>query len=362
MSVARVLFLQVCIFVCYQVGICQVAEPLFFQDKSHDFGDVVEQNGPVMNEFIFFNKSTQPITILSVQPSCGCTTPGWTKEPIAPGKSGLIKASFDPKGRPGYFNKSLTVTTDFEGTAIILQIKGNVIDKKAETGPYDLVVEKGNLRFRNTSFNVGKVFLNKENPAVEFPLYNNSNDSIKILAVIAPPHIKLVYPKVLPPKLLTKFSIVYRAKVEGKYGFCSNSLTIKTTDKMLPEKQFPVYATVEEYFAPLTPDEQLAAPILVVNDYQLDFGKIRNGVEVTRSLKARNRGKKDLIIRHIQSNCTCLVVNFNRMKLKPNEEATIEFRFDPTGREGLQNKALTIYANDPVNPVQRILVKGYIDN
>jgi hypothetical protein len=50
------------------------------------------------------------------------------------------------------------------------------------------------------------------------------------------------------------------------------------------------------------------------------------------------------------------------MKLKPNEEATIEFRFDPTGREGLQNKALTIYANDPVNPVQRILVKGYIEN
>ncbi len=362
MSVARVLFLQVCIFVCYQVGICQVAEPLFFQDKSHDFGDVVEQNGPVMNEFIFFNKSTQPITILSVQPSCGCTTPGWTKEPIAPGKSGLIKASFDPKGRPGYFNKSLTVSTDFEGATIILQIKGNVIDKKSETGPYDLVVEKGNLRFRNTSFNVGKVFINRENPGVEFPLYNNGNDSIKILEVIAPPHIKLFYPKVLPPKSSAKFSIVYRANVEGKYGFCTNSVTIKTTDKMLPEKQFPVYATVEEYFASLTPEEQSKAPSLIVNDYQLDFGKIRNGVEVSRLLKVRNKGKKDLIIRHVQSNCTCLVVNFSSMKLKPNEEATIEFRFDPTGREGLQNKALTIYANDPVNPVQRILVKGYIEN
>ncbi|MCA4894253.1 MAG: DUF1573 domain-containing protein [Cytophagales bacterium] len=362
MAIKRVFLLQLWVLIGCQLSFGQAAEPLFFQDKSHDFGDVIEHNGPVVHEFIFFNKSTRPITILSVQPSCGCTTPGWTKEPIVPGKSGLIKASFDPKGRPGYFNKSLTVTTDFEGTTAILQIKGNVIDKKSETGPYDLVVEKGNLRFRNTSFNVGKVFINRENPGVEFPVYNNSKDSIKILDVIAPPHIKLVYPKVLPPKLLTKFSIVYRAKVEGKYGFCSNSLTIKTTDKMLPEKQFPVYATVEEYFAPLTPDEQLAAPILVVNDYQLDFGKIRNGVEVSRLLKARNKGKKELIIRHIQSNCTCLIVNSSRMKLKPNEEATIEFRFDPTGREGLQNKALTIYANDPVNPVQRILVKGYIDN
>jgi hypothetical protein len=362
MSVARVLFLQVCIFVCYQVGICQVAEPLFFQDKVHDFGDVVEHNGPVVYEFIFFNKSTRPITILSVQPSCGCTTPGWSKEPITPGKSGLIKASFDPKGRPGYFNKSLTVSTDFEGATIILQIKGNVIDKKSETGPYDLVVEKGNLRFRNTSFNVGKVFINKENPAVEFPLYNNGDDSIRILEVIAPPHVKFSYPKTVPPKSSAKFGIVYRANVEGKYGFCTSSLTVKTNDKMMPEKQFPVYATVEEYFATLTPEEQLTAPSLIFNDYQLDFGKIRNGVEASRSLKARNKGKKDLIIRHIQSNCTCLVVNFSSMKLKSNEEAKIEFRFDPTGREGLQNKALTVYSNDPVNPVQRILVKGYIDN
>lgn len=354
--------MQFLVLIACQLSFGQAAEPLFFQDKSHDFGDVVEHNGPVEYEFIFINKSTRAITILSVQPSCGCTTPGWTKEPIAAGKSGQIKASFDPKGRPGYFNKSLTVTTDFEGSTVILQIKGNVIDKKSETGPYDLVVEKGNLRFRNTSFNVGKVFLNRENPAVDFPLYNNGDDSIKILDVIAPPHIKLVYPKVLPPKSSAKFSIVYRANVEGRYGFCTNSVTIKTNDKMMPEKQFPVYATVEEYFAPLTPEEQLTAPTLVVNDYQLDFGKIRNGVGVVRLLKARNRGKKDLIVRYIQSNCTCLVVNLSSMKLKPNEEATIEFRFDPTGREGLQNKALTIYANDPVNPVQRILVKGYIDN
>ncbi len=354
--------MQFWVLIACQLSFGQAAEPLFFQDKSHDFGDVVEHNGPVEYEFIFINKSTRAITILSVQPSCGCTTPGWTKEPIAAGKSGQIKASFDPKGRPGYFNKSLTVTTDFEGSTVILQIKGNVIDKKSETGPYDLVVEKGNLRFKNTSFNVGKVFLNRENPAVDFPLYNNGDDSIKILDVIAPPHIKLVYPKVLPPKSSAKFSIVYRANVEGRYGFCTNSVTIKTNDKMMPEKQFPVYATVEEYFAPLTPEEQLTAPSLIVNDYQLDFAKIRNGVEVVRKLKAKNKGKKDLIIRHIQSNCTCLVVNFSSMKLKPNEEATIEFRLDPTGREGLQNKALTIYANDPVNPVQRILVKGYIDN
>ena len=126
-----------------------------------------EHNGPVVYEFSFVNKGTRAISILTVQPSCGCTTPGWSKEPIAPGKTGVIKASFDPNGRPGYFNKSLTVSTDLDTNPIVLLIKGNVIDKKSERGPYDLVIVNGNLRLRNSSFNVGKVLINREPSAVD---------------------------------------------------------------------------------------------------------------------------------------------------------------------------------------------------
>ncbi len=82
--------------------------------------------GPAIHEFTFINNSSRAIKILKVQASCGCTTPDWSKDPIAPGKSGFIQASFNPVGRPGYFNKSLTVTTDFDSNPIILQIKGQV--------------------------------------------------------------------------------------------------------------------------------------------------------------------------------------------------------------------------------------------
>ena len=62
-----------------------------------------------------------------MQASCGCTTPDWSKEPIAPGKKGFVKASYNPAGRPGNFNKSVTVTSN-QGTQV-LYIKGQVVPK-----------------------------------------------------------------------------------------------------------------------------------------------------------------------------------------------------------------------------------------
>src|SRR5687767_2077891 len=107
----------------------QLADPLIFTEKTHDFGSVKEDGGSVTTEFSFLNKSGRTIRIINVQPSCGCTTPEWTRDPIEDGKNGVIKAIFDPRGKIGYFNKAITVTTDYNTTPITLAIKGNVDGK-----------------------------------------------------------------------------------------------------------------------------------------------------------------------------------------------------------------------------------------
>ena len=96
---------------------------LAFKTDSHDFGSVEE--GPTA-EFVFQFKNTgkEPLVIQRVQPSCGCTTPDWSKEPIAPGKTGMVKASYGTQGRPGHFDKTLTVFSN-AGTKV-LSIKGDV--------------------------------------------------------------------------------------------------------------------------------------------------------------------------------------------------------------------------------------------
>jgi len=56
-----------------------------FKAEKHDFGKIVEGT-QASYSFEFTNTGKAPVVISNVQPSCGCTTPEWTREPIMPGK------------------------------------------------------------------------------------------------------------------------------------------------------------------------------------------------------------------------------------------------------------------------------------
>lgn len=107
-----------------------VQGPSFEWDATNfDFGKI-EQGKPQSHVFNFKNNGSEPIVITNAQASCGCTTPEWTKEPIAPGKSGFIKATYNA-GSVGAFNKTVTVTANVPNSPVILTIKGEVLTKPA---------------------------------------------------------------------------------------------------------------------------------------------------------------------------------------------------------------------------------------
>lgn len=103
-------------------------EVLKFKEEVHDFG-TIPQGKPVTNEFTFKNTGKEPITIQNVSASCGCTTPDWSKEPILPGKSGMVKATYNAAAAAP-FSKTVTVVTNV-GTKT-LTIKG-VVEAPAAT-------------------------------------------------------------------------------------------------------------------------------------------------------------------------------------------------------------------------------------
>ncbi|MDQ2795450.1 MAG: DUF1573 domain-containing protein, partial [Bacteroidota bacterium] len=104
-----------------------------FTTDNHDFGNVPE-GSMATYEFKFKNTGNQPVIIANVQASCGCTTPDWTKTPVLPGKMGIIKAMYNSAGRPGVFNKTVTVTSNAADPSKVLSIKGAVLTK-AEMKP-----------------------------------------------------------------------------------------------------------------------------------------------------------------------------------------------------------------------------------
>ncbi len=102
---------------------------LKFKEETHKFGKV-PQGTPVTNEFVFTNTGTDPIVISNVTVSCGCTTPVWSKAPVLPGKTGVIKATFNAAAA-GSFNKPVTVFSNTEGGSITLYLNGEVVAKEA---------------------------------------------------------------------------------------------------------------------------------------------------------------------------------------------------------------------------------------
>lgn len=104
-----------------------VANPttITFDKEMHDFGDIT-QDAPVTTTFTISNTGAEPLVISNAKGSCGCTVPEYPTEPIAPGEDGTITVSFDPKGKPGQQNKSVTITANTNPAQSVLQIKANV--------------------------------------------------------------------------------------------------------------------------------------------------------------------------------------------------------------------------------------------
>src|SRR5687767_14798414 len=64
-----------------------------FKTTEHDFG-TINEGQVVEHTFALTNTGEAPLIIQNAQPSCGCTVPNWSKEPIPPGGTGFVKAKF----------------------------------------------------------------------------------------------------------------------------------------------------------------------------------------------------------------------------------------------------------------------------
>ncbi|MFM9944748.1 MAG: DUF1573 domain-containing protein [Bacteroidia bacterium] len=98
---------------------------LKFEEVVHDFGTIAEGTLAIY-EFTYTNNGKTPLILTDVKPPCSCTTPEWPKEPLAPGKSAKIKVTFDSKGKPGTFSKTIEVKHNGESGRDYITIKGLV--------------------------------------------------------------------------------------------------------------------------------------------------------------------------------------------------------------------------------------------
>ncbi len=96
-----------------------------FKENEHDFGEIVAGE-TITHAFKFTNTGSADLIISNVLTSCGCTVSEFPKENIKPGESGVIKLTFDSRGREGYQNKIATIETNTIPNKVFLRLKATV--------------------------------------------------------------------------------------------------------------------------------------------------------------------------------------------------------------------------------------------
>ena len=107
------------------------AESLGLKENEFDFGKI-PQGKPVTHIFYFTNTGTKPFSLDNVQASCGCTTPVWNKDTVAPGETAKITVGYNAANE-GPFTKPVTIT--YNGTTKQIFIKGEVWKTPVTSAP-----------------------------------------------------------------------------------------------------------------------------------------------------------------------------------------------------------------------------------
>jgi len=348
-----------CLVILVNSSFVNAQPKITFEKTEHKFGAFLEAAGVQTTTFKFKNTGTAPLILNNVTASCGCTTPKWTRDPIAPNGGGEITVSYDPKNRPGAFTKSVTVGSNAENSTVNLIISGEVQQREktlAEKYPREI----GTLRAETNHIS----FAQLKQSAVEtkeLELVNDTDKPVKVEFQTVPAHLTVkVEPGTIPAKGRGKMFVTYDAKLADTYGFASHRIYLSLDGSKDYKNSIGVSATIEEDFSQLTPAQLASAPVAQFNVLDFDFGDMKQGDKKDYTFNLTNAGKSDLQIRNVRSSCGCTAVAPSKKVVAPGETVPIKVTFDSRGKRGRQSKSITVITNDPKNPTSTLRISSNI--
>ncbi len=345
--------------VAFNTAMAQGKSKIVFEEETHDFGAFKESDGIQKTTFKFTNKGEAPLVLSNVRASCGCTTPKWTREPVAPGETGTIDVSYNPKNRPGSFNKSVTVSSNAENSTVVLRINGKVEPREktlAEKYPRQI----GSLRVKSNYLSFAKI---KKGDVVtkELELVNDTDKPVNVGFRTVPKHLQAkADPETIPAHSTGKLIVTYDSEAANTYGFASHRIYLSLDGSNDYKSSVGVSATIEEDFSSLTPEQLANAPVVNFNETSVDFGEMKQGDKKEHTFNLTNDGKTDLVIRRVRSSCGCTAVAPSKKVIAAGETAPIKVTFDSRGKRGRQSKSITVITNDPKTPTSTLRISSNV--
>ncbi len=333
---------------------------LTFADTVWNFGSIKESGGKVSHTFVCRNTSSQPVVIVDVAASCGCTVPDYSRKPIMPGEQSTIKVTYDPTDRPGTFAKSLTVYGAGRRLLAELQIKGNVIERERtveELYPFDM---GGGLRFDANYTAFSYIYLDRISQA-SIGYANTSDRPINI--TLTPRRqsgfLLLTAPSTIAAGAKGKIAVSYNIpSSSGRYGTIEDELAV-TVDGVKSRYPVATHGTVVD-----NPDDMsdISAPESFITKNIIKFETLKHSQsKQTRTFILENNGNAPLVVRKVECGggveCSLRAGQSIAAGAKVQAEVAI---FPQRLDYGAFSTYVVVVTNDPVRPMRRVRVTAMV--
>ena len=341
------------------------ADVIRFDKKVHDFGDVLMAEGPVSCIFTFTNIGQQPLVVHNVISSCGCTTPEWTREPVKPGATGTIQATFSNDQGPYPFDKTLTVYVGVGASSldrpVILRLRGVSHEKKKDLDEL-FTTHIGPLGLRKVETSIGYIDQGVVK-SDQLQVANLSKSELTVEAVEVSPGLTVtVTPNPIPARSMARLSYaVNPAEMGGTaWGKQRFETSFRLGGKTYPDK-LTVTGVIKDNFEKLSKNEVEQAAVPVVDRSYFEFGEVKKGSVVNATYTLRNKGKNPLVIHHIDGTAAAVQTQLP-LTVKPGGKAEIKVKLD-TGKleyAGEVIEVLSVITNAPSKPIMNLFITGNV--
>ena len=329
-----------------------------FDKLVHDFGDVSVEDGPLTCTFTVTNNGKEPIALFEVVSSCGCTDVTWTREPLQPGKSGTISATFKNEDGPFPFDKTLTVYISGQRKPVILRLRGVVHEKKKSLSELYGAQKLGDFGLKARDYKAGilKQGLTVSEMAT---VANLGNKPLAVSFTEVSEHLKVsVTPNPIPAGSTASLIFTIEAAPE-LYGKQTYSAT-PVLNGQKAKAPLTVWASTRENFDRWTEQQRNDGAIPVFENSTANFGTVKAGAPVELTFNCSNRGKSTFHIYQADPEDPALKV-LEVQDAEAGGKGFVRVQLNTSAVEkGETVIMLTLITNSPLRPVVNLFVAGQI--
>ncbi len=336
----------------------QVGESVEFDKTVHDFGDVSISDGPLSCTFTVKNIGKEPIAIYEVVTSCGCTDASWTREPLQPGKTGTISATYKNEDGPVPFDKTLTVYIAGVGKPVILRLRGVVHDKKKSVAELYGVEKLGALGLKSLKYKVSNI-LQGESSADEAKVANLGKQPLKVTFTDVSPNLTIsVDPQTIAPGSTAslRFSVKSAPDVWGLHTYDATPVL----NGKKAARPVTVSALTRGNFASWSADQRKNSAQCIFDESTLSFGTVKAGTPVQLAFSFTNKGKSALRIYSVDADAEGVTATLPG-ETAAQKKGSIPVKLDTSSLpKGETVIMLTLTTNCPARPVINLFLTGLV--